>query len=375
MSYRQRVILVLVSLVCVASLWGPGVVRGQTAETGVTIEMVNTPSLEHLRLPTDLARVTLMALRHGKPLLQGHIKVQLMAPPHTPVLVPDFPRVEGTPLLAFDSDLIGGVVTLQYRFPRRGLYTFDLELTPIPGGPVFPPTHLRKTVRISTNAVMLHPTWLLVGLFVLGVSTGGLVARVAAARAQRRSRTLLGALVVCCSVLVPNTMVAAHSGHPEHEAQGAPERQIIRGDDGWELEIHAIPMPVTVGQPLHLALWLRKDGVVFLGMMEVAIVVVNLDEAQTVVETSTLARQGSTSQRLQLFDGVPHTIAVTVRPVGEEASGWTLPTVGLSVDVLAGSPPLMAQLRMMALGLGALLVGMAVGFCVSRMHYRGVVER
>jgi len=170
-------------------------------------------------------------------------------------------------------------------------------------------------------------------------------------------------------------MVAAHSGHPEHEAQGAPERQIIRGDYGWELEIHAIPMPATVGQPLHLALWLRKDGVVFLDMIEVAIVVVNLDEAQTVVETSTLARQGSTSQRLQLFDGVPHTIAVTVRPVGEEASGWTLPTVGLSVDVLAGNSPLVAQLRMMALGLSALLVGMAVGFCMSQMYYRGVVER
>jgi len=170
-------------------------------------------------------------------------------------------------------------------------------------------------------------------------------------------------------------MVVAHSGHPEHEAHGAPERQVIRGDDGWELEIHSIPMPVTVGHPLQLALWLRKDGEVFLGMMEVSIVVVNLEEAQTIVETYTLARQGYTSQRLQLYDGVPHTIAVTVRPVGEEASGWTLPTVGLSVDVLAGTSPLVAQSRAMALGLGALLVGMAVGFCVSRMYYRGVVER
>jgi hypothetical protein len=315
-----------------------------------------------------------MALLHGKPLIQGHLKVQLMAPPRTSILVPDFPRVEGTPLLAFDSDLIGGVVTLHYRFPRRGIYTFDLELTPVPGGPVFPPTSLRKTVRISENSVLLHPAWLLVGLILLGVSTGGLVARFAAARAKRRSRTIIGALVLCCSVLAPSSMVAAHSGHPEHEAHGAPERQIIRGDDGWELEIHSIPMPVTVGQPLQLALWLCKDGEVFLGMMEVSIVVVNLEEAQTVVETSTLARQGYTSQRLQLSDGVPHTIAVTVRPIGEEASGWTLPTVGLSVDVLAGTSPLVAQIRVVALGLGALLIGMAVGFCVSRMYYRGVVE-
>ena len=341
----------------------------------MTIEMVSTPSLEHLRPPTDLARVTLMALLHGKPLIQGHLKVQLIAPPRTTVLASDFPRAEGTPLLAFDSDLIGGVVTLQYRFPLRGIYTFDLEITPVPGGPVFPPTSLRKTVRISENSVITHHTWLLVGLFVLGVSTGGLVARFAAARVKRRSRTIIGSLVLCCNVLAPSSMVAAHSGHPEHEAYGAPERQVIQGDDGWELEIHSIPMPVTVGHPLQLALWLRKDDEVFLGMMEVAIVVVNLEEAQTVVETFTLARQGSTSQSLQLYDGVPHTIAVTVRPIGGEASAWTLPTVGLSVDVLAGSPPLAAQIRMMALWLGVLMVGMTVGFFVSRMYYRGVVER
>jgi len=267
----------------VVSLWWPGIVIGQAEDTGVTVEMVSTPSLEHLRPPMDLARVTLMALLHGKPLIQGHLKVQLLAPPRTTVLASDFPRAEGTPLLAFDSDLIGGVVTLQYRFPLRGIYTFDLEITPVPGGPVFPPTSLRKTVRISENSVITQHTWLLVGLFVLGVSTGGLVARFAAARVKRRSRTIIGSLVLCCSVLAPSSMVVAHSGHPEHEAHGAPERQVIRGDDGWELEIHSIPMPVTVGHPLQLALWLRKDDEVFLGMMEVSIVVVNLEEAQTAV--------------------------------------------------------------------------------------------
>jgi len=336
----------------------------------VTIEIVSTPSLEHLRPPMDLARVTLVALLHGKPLVQGHMKVRLMAPPRTMVLATDFPRVEDTPLLAFDSDLIGGAVTLQYRFPLRGTYTFDLELISVPGGPEFPPTSLRKTVRISENSVMMRHTWLLIGLFVLGVITGSLVARFAAVRVKRRGRAIIGSLVLCCSVLAPLRMVAAHGGHPEHEAHGAPERQVIAGDDGWELEIHSIPMPVTVGHPLQLALWLRKDAEVFPGMMEVSIVAVNLEEAQTVVETYTLARQGYTSQRLQLYDGVPHTIAVTVRPVGGEASGWILPTVGLSVDVMAGSPPLAVQIRMIAMWLSVLTIGTVVGFFVSRMYYR-----
>src|SRR5207302_3663698 len=141
---------------------------------------------------------------HGKPLSQGHIQVQLTAPPRTTVLATDFPRMEGTPLLALDSDLIDGMVTLQYRFPIRGTYTFDLEITPIPGGPVFPPTSLRQPVRIPEHPVMMHHTLLLVvGLFVLGVITGVLVSRYAAARAKRRSRALIGLLVVCCGALAP----------------------------------------------------------------------------------------------------------------------------------------------------------------------------
>ena len=367
---RQHVILSLVSMVCVVSVWLCWDALGQAEDAAVTVEIVSTPSLEHLRPPMDLARVTLVALLHGKPLVQGHMKVRLMAPPRTMVLATDFPRVEDTPLLAFDSDLIGGAVTLHYRFPLRGTYTFDLELISVPGGPEFPPTSLRKTVRISENSVMMRHTWLLIGLFVLGVITGSLVARFAAVRVKRRGRAIIGSLVLCCSVLAPLSMVAAHGGHPEHEVHGAPERQVIAGDDGWELEIHSIPMPVTVGHPLQLALWLRKDAEVFPGMMEVSIVVVNLEEAQTVVETYTLARQGYTSQRLQLYDGVPHTIAVTVRPVGGEASGWILPTVGLSVDVMAGSPPLAVQIRMIAMWLSVLTIGTVVGFFVSRIYYR-----
>jgi hypothetical protein len=98
--------------------------------------------------------------------------------------------------------------------------------------------------------------------------------------------------------------------------------------------------------------------------MEVAIAALNLEEDQMIVETRILARQGYTSQSLQLYDGVSHTITVTVRPVGGEASIWVPPTVGLSVDVMAVGPPLAVQLRMIAIWLGVLAVGMVVGFFV-----------
>jgi hypothetical protein len=376
MSCRQCLVLSLVSTACVVSVWLLWVAIGQAEDTGVTVEIASLPSLEHLRPHTDLARVTLTALLHGKPLSQGHMQVQLTAPPRTTVLETDYPRVEGPPLVIFDSDLIDGTVTLQYRFPVRGTYTFDLEITPVPGGPVFPPTRRRQTVRIAESLAMPSHTWLLVGgLCVLGVITGGLVARVAAARAKRQSRALMGLLVVCCGALAPLSTVAAHAGHPEHAAHGSPERQVIQGEDGWELEIHSIPMPVTVGDLLHLAVWLRKDGAVFPGMTEISITAVNQEEAQTVVETHILARQGSTSQSLQLYDDGPHAIAVTVRPVGGKASGWVPPTVMLSVDVLAGGSPLAVPMRMMAIGLGALLGGMGVGFFVAQWSSRGVVYR
>src|SRR5215813_8025271 len=251
-------------MVCVVSVWLLWVARGQAEDAAVTVEIASTPSLEHLRPPMNLARVTLMALLHGKPLSQGHMKVQLTAPPRTIVLATDLPRVEGPPLLAFDSELIDGRVTLQYRFPIRGTYTFDLEITPVLGGPVFPPTNLRQTVRVSEKPVMIQQLWLpVVGLFVLGVITGVLVARFAGTRAKLQSQAIVGLLGLCYSLLVPVNTVSAHPGHShgaDHAAQG---HQVIRGDDGWELEIHTSPEPATVRYPVQLDLWFRKDGAVF----------------------------------------------------------------------------------------------------------------
>ena len=107
------VALALVSLVCVVSICVLWVAIGQAEDAAVTVEIASMPSLEHLRPHIDLAHVTLTALLHGKPLSQGRMKVQLTAPPRTTVLATDYPSVEGTPLLAFDSGLIDGHVTLQ----------------------------------------------------------------------------------------------------------------------------------------------------------------------------------------------------------------------------------------------------------------------
>ena len=176
---------------------------------------------------------------------------------------------------------------------------------------------------------------------------------------------MVGLLVLSCGVLAPVSMVSAHTGHTDRVPHGTPERQVIQGDDGWELEISASPMPATVGHWVQFAIWLRKDGTVFPDMTEVTLAVENLEEGRMVMETRILARQGYTAQSLQLYDGGLHTVAVTVRAVGG-ASGWKPPTAVLSMDVVALHPPLVVQSRMMALLLSVLVLGMVTGFFVPR---------
>lgn len=340
---------------------------GQAEETSVTVAIASTPTLERLRPKTDRACVMLTISLHGTPLRQGHIKLQLTAPPRTTLGSTGLPRVEGTPLLVLDSEFRDGTFTLQYVFPIRGLYTFDLEMTPVPEGPAFPPTTLRQTVRIAEHLVVARHVWLLIGgLFVLGSAAGVRFARTAAARAKRIRRISVGLLMLCYGVLAPVSTVCAHTGHSRRAAHTAQGPQVIRGVDGWELEVHAHPEPARVGQLVALDLWLRKDGAVFPGMTGMSTAVTNLEEGQMVVETHILARQGSTTQRLQLYDGGLHTIAMTVHPVGGAASGWAPPTVVLNMDVVALHPPLAVQIRRMTVLLSVLVAGMVVGFFVPR---------
>src|SRR5262245_48849449 len=108
MSYRPLSAIYLVSTAWFVCVWLLGGALGQAKEAAVTVEIASTPPLEHIRPNTDLARVTLTALLHGKPLSQGHLRVQLTAPPRTQILATGFPRVEGTPLLAFHSEFNDG---------------------------------------------------------------------------------------------------------------------------------------------------------------------------------------------------------------------------------------------------------------------------
>jgi len=363
--YNRLTVCGLVWIVGLVCGWLPWIGTGQAKDAAVTITLTSTPAFEHIRPNMDLARVTLTTFFHGQPLGQGHIKIHLTAPPRTKVMSTGFPRVEGSALLALDSVLTDGSLTIQYLFPIRGTYALDLEIAPVPGGPVFQPTSLHKTLHIAENPAVVRNAWMLIiGLFALGGVTGVIFARSTAAREKLLSSASIGPLVLLNGALVPVSFAWADASHTHTVAAVAHGPQIIRGEDGWELEIRASPMPATVGQLVQFAIWLRKDDTVFPGMTDVAIAVVNQEDAQTVLGTHLLAPQGHTLQSLQFYDGAPHAVTITARPVGGEVSTVAPLTAVLGLDVVALHPPMAVKIRMMAILLGVFVVGMALGFFV-----------
>jgi hypothetical protein len=175
---------------------------------------------------------------------------------------------------------------------------------------------------------------------------------------------MIGPLVLLGVALGPGSVGAAGAGH--HETAGTPAQgqQVVQGEDGWTLEVQANPVPVTVGHLVQFAIWLRQNGEVFPGMTEMSLEVYNEDDAEEVMATHLHAPQGHATPSLQLYDGAPHTATITVQPVlGGEAKVAPL-KAALRLEVIALHPPLSIQLRMMAILLGVLLVGMAVGFFV-----------
>lgn len=136
-AYTRFVEVFFVATACVIAVWLFAAMTGQAEDGTVTVAVTSTPALERIRPKTDRARVTLTPLLHGVPLSRGHIKLQLTAPPRSMVVSTGSPSVEGTPLFVLDSELSDGPFTLQYIFPIPGLYTFDLEITSMPGAQRF----------------------------------------------------------------------------------------------------------------------------------------------------------------------------------------------------------------------------------------------
>ncbi|MGE3539499.1 MAG: hypothetical protein AB7N91_18960 [Candidatus Tectimicrobiota bacterium] len=338
-------------------------VPGYAEDLAAEVTLSTDPPPEHIRPDGEAVRVTLSARLQGKPLSGGHLQLQVTAPPRSTILTTDFPHVEGSALLALASDLQpDGTWSMQYVFPIRGDYTFALQLVPLPGGPAFRPTSLTHTLHVAENPEEVRNIWFVVGgLFLLGVLVGHILARSAAAREALQP----GNLVVFCLLTAGLLALGSPHARAQEHAHSAPVNsgtQVAQGGDGWELTVQPQPASATVGQLLDLGIVLKKDGQIWPRPLEVLLQASSQEDGKDILRTTLWTQSGQMTPRLQFFDGAPHSVTVTARPLAGSAGEVAPLTVTMGLEVLALHPPMAVKLRILALLLIVLVGGMVAGF-------------
>jgi hypothetical protein len=371
-------VIILLALGCPRWLPWLGSADEHAAEAAVAVEMATDPPPEQIFPDTRPVQLTFKASVDGKPLDSGRLAVQVSAPPRPVLLSTPFPAVEGTILFRLASELRDGTFAADYRFPIRGVYTFDFGLAPGPDAQALRPTTIRHSLDVPADPATVRRGWMFrIVLFSLGGVTGVWYARTTRARKTPPSIavTATGALMLGSLVVVTSTVTFAD--HGPRELVFPKGTQVIQGDDGWALEVRPTPEQAAVGELLDLTVMLRREGQVFSGVMDVAMHVYNLKDDQTVLRTKVVALHGSTSQRFQLVESVPHTCTITVHPVGGASDKPVMLTAVVGIDVVAAPTPITVKLRVMGLILGVVGAGVAGGFLLTSGVHKlpGRVER
>jgi hypothetical protein len=261
--------------------------------------------------------------------------------------------VEGTDLLGLDAEVQDGQFTFAYLFPIRGTYVFDLVISPLPDGPEFSPVNLRQTLHLRENPAEVRNAWLLVsGLFILGGIAGGILARSAAVREALGTTPVLVLLGLCAHACLPGPAAAQAQQEPPGVERGAV----------WTLDVRPTPASATVGQLVQLAIVLSRNAQVFPHATRLAIEVRHVEDDTVVFQASPYAPHGRAVQRLQFFDGAPHTVTVTAYPADADNAPLTPLQAVVPINVAALHPPLAVKIRTLVLLLSVLVAGMMAGF-------------
>jgi hypothetical protein len=372
------VVLVLLAVGCPRWLPWLGAAAEHAAEAAVTVEMVTDPPPEQILPDTGLVQLTFKASVDGKPLDSGQLTVQVSAPPRPVLLSTPFPAVEGTTLFHLASELSDGTFAVEYLFPIRGVYTFVFGLTPGPGAQALQPTTVRHSLDVPADPATVRRGWLFsVVLFSLGGVAGVCYVRTTRARKTPPSITVAAAGALMLGGLIVVTSTVTFADHGPRELMFPKGTQVVQGDDGWALEVRPTPEQAVVGELLDLTVTLMHEGQVFSGAMDVVMHVYNLKDDQTVLRTTVVAPQGSTSQRVQLVESAPHTCTITAHPVGGASDNPVMLTAVIGIDVVAASTPIAVKLRVMGLFVGVVGAGVAGGFLLANgvRKLPGRVER
>jgi hypothetical protein len=335
-------------------------------EAAVSIEMVTHPPREQTLPDFRPAQLTFKTSVHGQPLDLGRLAVDVTAPATSMLLPTLLPAVEGTTLLQLSSALKDGKFAVEYLFPIPGVYTFDFDIAPGADGQAIEPTKVRHSLHVQADPASVRRAWLFRGaLFALGGIVGAWYACAAHRQRTPPSRAVIAPGVLVLSGLVFVTGRFTFADHGPRELVFPKGAQVVQGDDGWALEVRPTPEQAVVGELLDMGVTLTHREQVFAEAMEVAIHLYNLRDDRTVLRTSVLAPNGSTSQRFQVVESVPHTCTVTARPVRGVSEGSETLTAVVGIDAVAAPIPLTVRLRVMGLMLGMVGAGGAGGFILA----------
>jgi hypothetical protein len=353
----------------VSLTWGMSAIAGQVERTGMTVDIVSDPPPEQLVPGVSLGRVTLHVFWREKPLERGHLTVKLLAPQRAEGFLSGLSHSAGGEVLQLASELRHGVFSFQYLFPMSGTYKVELELAPVPGGEGFSPTTLRKDFRVHGRPARGRFHWLMLGaLFALGLSAGVVCSRRVKAGGKPSSVAAVVSLLGVCHAVALLSTAAVGADHAVNTRIDFPRGpQVIKGGDGWELVVRPTPVQVSVGEPLQLTTLLRKDGQIFPEATEVSLNVYQLADDKPILRAHVMAPNGVSSQRLRLFDSAPHTCTVTARPTGRDLGSAVGLAAVLGIDVTPQSTSAGVDLRLLAIAVGVLGMGLIAGFLLPRL--------
>lgn len=316
------------------------------------LETAQDPDTVHPRTDTLGLRILIHA-SDGRPVSGARLKIHLNAP-STPWLgSTDFPVVEGSSLLDQDLHVRGAVHSFQFVPPIRGTYTLTAGVEPLLGDTSFAPaqsswqTTIQESPERKTNLAMLIAI-----LVTVGGLSGFVLGRSAAS----------SALALLLFVLWPPPILKAHGSH-EHKKIAVPPPTDVPSTEGYRLDMDVVTPEPRVGELTEIiARYQNAEGELQAARFHME--VKQLEHDHVVFSSDFTAPDGILHWNGQFFDGSPHRVSLTAKPLMEE-SQKDLVTIERDVDVTGVEPPLRSVIKsfglLMIITALALILGLLLG--------------
>ena len=351
LSKSRRSAVVLLLLIALAA-WA---VLSTGAAPAVRVEVLTDPPADAIIPDDTLVETRLRVLdAAGQPIRGAHVALRLEVPPRPKLLNTDFPYVEGTTLLDLETVAPEGEVRFAAIYPIRGTYRFETRVT-LPDGTTAEAT---PTLHIRENPAEVRNFLVLVALlFAFGLVSGWVIGR-------GRQATLAAGLLLLLA-LSPGT-VLAHD--PNEGGEGHAEPITVSQAEGpLRAALSVTPGRGAVGTLNTIEARLTNpDGTPTAG--EVTLEAWHLEDEVTVYRFDLpVGADGVARLKVQFFDGAAHELRLTART----ADGRQV-TLRTPIEVEGFSPPLWLKLRVLALLLGVVAVGLILGFWLGSRPARQV---